>query len=87
MSTKKPTPRKTAAKKPAAKKPIRTADVLKKFSRSGLARDLGISRAAVQHWGDFLPQAQALKLETLHPNWRRRPDFDLEAAVLGGRKA
>lgn len=71
------TPTPTIRKKP----PIRKADVLKKFSQNRLAQLLGISHTAVQHWGEFLPEKQAIALRAKDPNWRRRKDFDIHLAL------
>lgn len=57
-------------------KTILKADVLRKFSVNALSKLLGISRPAIDHWRDVIPQNQAEKLVERDPLWRRRPDFD-----------
>lgn len=45
---------------------MRTKVAIKYFkTRSGVARALGISRAAVSKWGPVVPEGSAYKLESL----------------------
>lgn len=66
---------------PRKKPPIRKSDVLKKFSQNRLAKLLGITHTAVQHWGEFIPERQATALRSIDPYWNRRKDFDMNLAL------
>ena len=59
-------------------KPTLKADVLRKFSVNELSKHLAISRAAIQHWGEMVPEWHAATLREKMPHWRRRPDFDAD---------
>lgn len=50
---------------------ITTKKALKLYKNNGseLARDLGISRAAVSHWGKYVPGKSAFRLFMINPEY------------------
>jgi hypothetical protein len=55
--------------------PMKTATALKRLgnSKRAMGKLLGISRQAVQHWGENVPPEQERKLRELRPTWFRKP--------------
>lgn len=47
---------------------MKTADAIKAFkNKSGIAKELGISKQAVSQWSDVVPETSALKLLRVDP--------------------